>query len=101
MHISVYRFASEYMKFQFSRKSFFFFSAKTISWQGPENTAFLIKIHEPIIWRLHGLIQQANIARMFETETTSVSVDPIIQIGYALRHECFPFHFCNCLSEIR
>ncbi|CAI9779714.1 unnamed protein product [Fraxinus pennsylvanica] len=52
-----------------------------IGLQGPENTAFLINIHEPIIWRLHGLIQQAKIARMFETETTSVSVDPIIQIG--------------------
>ncbi|KAL8484750.1 hypothetical protein ACS0TY_027161 [Phlomoides rotata] len=52
-----------------------------IGLQGPENTAFLINIHEPIIWRLHGLIQQANITRIFDTETTSVSVDPIIQIG--------------------
>ncbi|KAL3812236.1 hypothetical protein ACJIZ3_013504 [Penstemon smallii] len=49
--------------------------------QGPENTAFLINIHEPIIWRLHGLIQQANINRIFDSQTTSVSVDPIIQIG--------------------
>ncbi|KAG8370579.1 hypothetical protein BUALT_Bualt14G0131800 [Buddleja alternifolia] len=52
-----------------------------IGFQGPENTAFLINIHEPIIWRLHGLIQQANISRIFDTQTTSVSVDPIIQIG--------------------
>ncbi|XP_012842600.1 PREDICTED: uncharacterized protein LOC105962815 isoform X1 [Erythranthe guttata] len=52
-----------------------------IGLQGPENTAFLINIHEPIIWRIHGLIQQANIARIFGTQTTSVSVDPIIQIG--------------------
>ncbi|XP_051130647.1 uncharacterized protein LOC127251100 isoform X2 [Andrographis paniculata] len=52
-----------------------------IGLQGPENTAFVINIHEPIIWRLHGLIQQANISRMFDAQTTSVSVDPIVQIG--------------------
>ncbi|XP_073302377.1 uncharacterized protein [Primulina huaijiensis] len=52
-----------------------------IGLQGPENTAFLINIHEPIIWRLHGLIQQTNISRMFSSQTTSVSVDPIMQIG--------------------
>ncbi|XP_057809782.1 uncharacterized protein LOC131024279 [Salvia miltiorrhiza] len=52
-----------------------------IGFQGPENTAFLVNIHEPIIWRLHGLIQQANISRIFDSETSSVSVDPIIQIG--------------------
>ncbi|KAL0388925.1 UNVERIFIED_CONTAM: Vacuolar protein sorting-associated protein 13C [Sesamum radiatum] len=52
-----------------------------IGLQGPENTAFLINIHEPIIWRLHAMIQQANISRIFDTQNTSVSVDPIIQIG--------------------
>ncbi|KAL6576075.1 hypothetical protein OROHE_000546 [Orobanche hederae] len=52
-----------------------------IGLQGPENTAFLINIHEPIIWRLYGLIQQANFTRIFETQSTSVSVDPIIQVG--------------------
>ncbi|XP_075085926.1 uncharacterized protein LOC107782497 [Nicotiana tabacum] len=52
-----------------------------IGFQGPENSAFLIKIHEPIIWRLHGMIQQTNLSRLYNTETTSVSVDPIIQIG--------------------
>ncbi|XP_049360182.1 uncharacterized protein LOC125824878 [Solanum verrucosum] len=52
-----------------------------IGFQGPENSAFLIKIHEPIIWRLHGMIQQTNLTRLYDTETTSVSVDPIIQIG--------------------
>ncbi|CAN4121397.1 unnamed protein product [Withania somnifera] len=52
-----------------------------IGFQGPENSAFLIKIHEPIIWRLHGMIQQINLSRLYDTETTSVSVDPIIQIG--------------------
>ncbi|KAK4730781.1 hypothetical protein R3W88_023769 [Solanum pinnatisectum] len=52
-----------------------------IGFQGPENSAFLIKIHEPIIWRLHGMIQQTNLTRLYDSETTSVSVDPIIQIG--------------------
>lgn len=52
------------------------------TYQGPENIAFLISIHEPIIWRLHGMIQQINLSRYSETESTAVSVDPIIQIGY-------------------
>ncbi|CAH9120434.1 unnamed protein product [Cuscuta epithymum] len=52
-----------------------------IGFQGPDNSAFLINIHEPIIWRLHGMIQQANLSGLYDTQTTSVSVDPIIQIG--------------------
>lgn len=52
-----------------------------IGFQGPENSAFLINIHEPIIWRLHGMIQQVNLSRLYDTQTTAVSVDPIIQIG--------------------
>ncbi|EPS74076.1 hypothetical protein M569_00677, partial [Genlisea aurea] len=52
-----------------------------IGLQGPDSTAFLVKIHEPIIWRLHELVQQANVSRTFGTQTTSVSVDPIIQLG--------------------
>ncbi|XP_059643008.1 uncharacterized protein LOC132284858 [Cornus florida] len=52
-----------------------------IGFQGPENSAFLINIHEPIIWRLHGMIQQVNIYRSCDTQTTAVSVDPIIQIS--------------------
>ncbi|KAL3505576.1 hypothetical protein ACH5RR_030958 [Cinchona calisaya] len=52
-----------------------------IGFQGPENSAFLIKIHEPIIWRIHGMIQQANLNRLYDAQSTSVSVDPIIQIG--------------------
>lgn len=50
--------------------------------QGPENSAFLINIPEPIIWRLHEMIQQVNLNRLCDTHTTAVSVDPIIQIGY-------------------
>lgn len=49
---------------------------------GPENLAFLVNIHEPIIWRLHEMIQQVNPSRVFgSAQTTAVSVDPIIQIG--------------------
>lgn len=52
--------------------------------QGPENsTAFLINIHEPIIWRLHEMIQQVKLSRLYDSQTTAASVDPIIQIGYA------------------
>lgn len=49
--------------------------------QGPENCAFLINIHEPVIWRLHEMIQQVNIHRLYDTGRTAVSVDPFIQIG--------------------
>ncbi|GKV06822.1 hypothetical protein SLEP1_g18658 [Rubroshorea leprosula] len=52
-----------------------------IGFQGPENSAFLINIHEPIIWRIHEMIQQVNLSRLYDTNTTAVSVDPIIQIG--------------------
>ncbi|WOH07393.1 hypothetical protein DCAR_0726823 [Daucus carota subsp. sativus] len=52
-----------------------------IGFQGPENSAFLINVHEPIIWRIHGMIQQINLSRLSETESTAVSVDPIFQIG--------------------
>ncbi|KAM7278379.1 hypothetical protein ACFE04_005513 [Oxalis oulophora] len=48
---------------------------------GPENSAFLVNIHEPIIWRLHEMIQQINLSRLSDTQTTAVSVDPIVQIG--------------------
>ncbi|XP_071698618.1 uncharacterized protein [Rutidosis leptorrhynchoides] len=52
-----------------------------IGLQGPENSAFLISIHEPIIWRLHGMVQQIDFNRFSDTQTTTVSVDPIIEIG--------------------
>ncbi|KAJ4956285.1 hypothetical protein NE237_013068 [Protea cynaroides] len=52
-----------------------------IGFHGPENTAFLINIHEPIIWRLHEMIQRANLSRFYDSQTTAVSFDPIIQIG--------------------
>ncbi|XP_057475541.1 uncharacterized protein LOC130763619 isoform X1 [Actinidia eriantha] len=52
-----------------------------IGFQGPENSAFLINIHELIIWRLHGMMQHVNLNRLYETQSNAVSVDPIIQIG--------------------
>ncbi|XP_050216889.1 uncharacterized protein LOC126667840 isoform X2 [Mercurialis annua] len=52
-----------------------------IGFSGPDSSAFLINIHEPIIWRLHDMIQQVNLSRLRDEQTTAVSVDPIIQIG--------------------
>ncbi|KAL8152479.1 LOW QUALITY PROTEIN: hypothetical protein V2J09_010239 [Rumex salicifolius] len=52
-----------------------------IGLQVPENSSFLINIHEPIIWRLHEMIQQVNISRLYDTKTNAVSIDPIIEIG--------------------
>ncbi|XP_043709636.1 uncharacterized protein LOC122658659 isoform X2 [Telopea speciosissima] len=52
-----------------------------IGFYGPENSAFLINIHEPIIWRIHEMIQRVNLSRFHDSQTTAVSVDPIIQIG--------------------
>ncbi|KAI3834068.1 hypothetical protein MKX03_035864 [Papaver bracteatum] len=52
-----------------------------IGFHGPENCAFLINIHEPIIWRIHEMIQHVNPSRLYESQTTAVSVDPVIQIG--------------------
>lgn len=53
-----------------------------IGLHGPESSAaFLINIHEPIIWRLHEMIQQVKLSRLYESQTTAASVDAIIQIG--------------------
>jgi vacuolar protein sorting-associated protein 13A/C len=51
--------------------------------QGPENSAFLINVHEPIIWRIHGMIQHANLSRLSSNTQTdiAVSVDPITEIS--------------------
>ncbi|KAD5802908.1 hypothetical protein E3N88_14268 [Mikania micrantha] len=68
-----------------------------IGLQGPEKCAFLMSIHEPIIWRLHGMIQQIDISRFSEPETTVVSVDPIIEIG-VLNISEFRFKFSMAMS---
>ncbi|XVE82332.1 hypothetical protein DITRI_Ditri15bG0139900 [Diplodiscus trichospermus] len=52
-----------------------------IGFHAPDNSAFLINIHEPIIWRIHEMMQQVNLSRLYDTKTTAVSVDRIIQIG--------------------
>lgn len=52
-----------------------------IGFHGPDNSTFLINVHEPIIWRLHEMIQQINLNRLKTAETNAVSIDPIIQIG--------------------
>ncbi|XP_010679516.3 uncharacterized protein LOC104894866 isoform X2 [Beta vulgaris subsp. vulgaris] len=52
-----------------------------IGFHGPDNSTFLVNVHEPIIWRLHEMIQQINLNRFNATETNAVSIDPIIQIG--------------------
>lgn len=62
--------------------------------QGPESSAFLINIHEPIIWRLHEMIQQVNLCRIYDNRTTAVSVDPIIQIGYVRSYLKFVIELC-------
>ncbi|CAL9040995.1 unnamed protein product [Musa banksii] len=51
-----------------------------IGLQVPDNSAFLVNIHEPIIWRLHEMFQQVKIDRI-SSSSTAVSVDPIIKIG--------------------
>ncbi|MFS7909478.1 putative vacuolar protein sorting-associated protein [Helianthus anomalus] len=68
-----------------------------IGLQGPENSAFLISIHEPIIWRLHGMFQQIDFSRFSDAQTTTVSVDPIIEIGVLFISE-FRFKFSMAMS---
>jgi hypothetical protein len=47
---------------------------------------FFVNIHEPIIWRLHEMIQNLKFDRISSSESSAVSVDPILKIGYA--HYC-------------
>nr|GEV02157.1 vacuolar protein sorting-associated protein 62 [Tanacetum cinerariifolium] len=68
-----------------------------IGLQGPENSAFLISIHEPIIWRLHGMVQQIDVSRFSDAQKTAVSVDPIIEIG-VLNISEFRFKFSMAMS---
>ncbi|GAB2216278.1 hypothetical protein Droror1_Dr00024048 [Drosera rotundifolia] len=51
-----------------------------IGFHVPENSSFLINIHEPIIWRLHEVIHQVNFSRLYDSKTTAVAIDPIIEI---------------------
>ncbi|CAL5346801.1 unnamed protein product [Camellia sinensis] len=65
---------------QQSNGSLGFFVYPYIGFQGPENSAFLINIHEPIIWRLYGMVQHVNLNRLYDSQSNAVSFDPIIQI---------------------
>ncbi|XP_024384462.1 uncharacterized protein [Physcomitrium patens] len=51
--------------------------------QGPNapNVAFLVNIHEPIIWRLHEMFHHLDLGRLSSSKTTAVAIDPIIKIG--------------------
>ncbi|KAL7618287.1 hypothetical protein Lser_V15G01600 [Lactuca serriola] len=69
-----------------------------IGLQGPENSAFVISVHEPIIWRLHGMVQQIDFSRFGDnSETTAVKVDPIVDIG-VLNISEFRFKFSMAMS---
>lgn len=71
-----------------------------IGLQGPENSAFVISIHEPIIWRLHGMVQQIDFSRFSDPQATAVSVDPIIEIG-VLNISEFRFKFSMAMAPIQ
>uniref|UniRef100_A0ACD5YZI2 Uncharacterized protein n=1 Tax=Avena sativa TaxID=4498 RepID=A0ACD5YZI2_AVESA len=49
--------------------------------QVPENCVFFVNIHEPIIWRLHEMVQHLKIDRISSSQPSAVSVDPIMKIG--------------------
>ena len=65
--------------------------------QVPENCVFFVNIHEPIIWRLHEMVQHLKIDRISSSQSSAVSVDPVLKIGYVIN--CilpvfyFPFQF--------
>jgi vacuolar protein sorting-associated protein 13A/C len=42
---------------------------------------FFVNIHEPIIWRLHEMIQHIKLDRIYSSQSSAVSVDPILKIG--------------------
>ncbi|KAL6841988.1 hypothetical protein ACP4OV_028188 [Aristida adscensionis] len=49
--------------------------------QVPESCVFFVNIHEPIIWRLHEMIQHLKFDRIYSSQPAAVSVDPILKIG--------------------
>lgn len=50
--------------------------------QVPDNSTFLVNIHEPIIWRLHEMFQHAKLGKIFNSPAAAVSVDPVIKIRH-------------------
>ncbi|KAL2613699.1 hypothetical protein R1flu_025391 [Riccia fluitans] len=59
------------------------YSFPYIGIQGPSipAVAFLVRIPEPIIWRLHEMFKQWNLQRLTTSQTTDVAIDPNIRIG--------------------
>ncbi|KAL6634351.1 hypothetical protein ACP70R_027022 [Stipagrostis hirtigluma subsp. patula] len=49
--------------------------------QVPDSCVFFVNIHEPIIWRLHEMIQHLKFDRIYSSQPSAVSVDPILKIG--------------------
>ena len=44
--------------------------------------AWLVNIHEPIIWRLHNMVTKLNFQSMSAAPATAaVAVDPLVHIG--------------------
>ncbi|XP_068666865.1 uncharacterized protein [Aristolochia californica] len=52
-----------------------------VGFQVPESSSFIIHIHEPIMWRLHEMVQHVKSGRLFGSQSSAVSVDPTIKIG--------------------
>ena len=53
-------------------------------WWGVQlpSEAWLVNIHEPIIWRLHTMVRKLNLGRLSSGPTTvAVAVDPMVHIG--------------------
>lgn len=75
--------------------SIFFSSNSCVCFQVPENCVFFVNIHEPIIWRLHEMVQHLKIDRICTSQPSAVSIDPILKIGYAICRILivFPFFF--------
>ncbi|KAI5061209.1 hypothetical protein GOP47_0023714 [Adiantum capillus-veneris] len=45
------------------------------------SNTFLVNLHEPIIWRVQQMLQHLKLNRLTSSQTTDVSVDPIVSIG--------------------
>jgi vacuolar protein sorting-associated protein 13A/C len=44
-------------------------------------TAWLLNVHEPLIWRLVEMISRLKLGRLMEEQSTAVTVDPRVHIG--------------------
>lgn len=44
-------------------------------------SAWLLNVHEPLLWRLVEMLGRLKLARLVEQHSTSVTVDPRVRIG--------------------